>query len=107
MEENHTRQALDELADLFLTGPAAAPVQQQEAPDTDANADPAPRSATAATATGAMAGGGAAADLLDGPEPIRLAPKLPPAAPAARRDRRAPSRPELRLHRDEPGDDAP
>lgn len=104
MEEHPTRQALDELADLFLTGleggPAASP-----SPATP-SAKPLPPSATAPLTD--------KNDALDGPASIRLeSSKTPPAsaAPAAAANSPAPAapseRPHLRLHRDDAATDAP
>ncbi|MEX0654562.1 MAG: hypothetical protein WD151_10620 [Phycisphaeraceae bacterium] len=100
MEEHRTRRALDELADLFLTGPAGgAPRPATEPTDAPQSADEgddvAPATPTAADADHAndaprhdppTDGNASTTDLdplngfdLDGPAPIRLPPKTGPS----------------------------
>jgi hypothetical protein len=65
MDDTRTQQALDELADLFLTGQGPVAETQSQAPSGPASPPP-----------GAVPGAGAKGDELDGPAPIRLRPKL-------------------------------
>ena len=109
MEEQHTRQALDEIAELFLTAPGGAAAPRRDATTRDdvaaesttgqgdANASapgPAPAAATSTSDPASHADD----DPLAGPEPMRLAPKLPPAAP---RLASGEAEPRLRLHREQ------
>lgn len=69
MQDDRTQDALDALADLFLTGlgpQQPEPVAAAPAANGKRAARPSPRRKTAAD------------DLLDGPAPIRLSPKLKP-----------------------------
>ncbi|MCX5662397.1 MAG: hypothetical protein NTW19_22180 [Planctomycetota bacterium] len=81
MEDPRTRAALDNLADLFLTGTAPVGVGAAAAA---ASANP-PSGNPPAPGAGAGAGGAEKtdrSDALDGPRPIRLAPKLRPNPPS-------------------------
>lgn len=115
LDSERTQNALDALADLFLTGldAGATAVRAEPAPAAEPVVAPDPAPRRAAT--------------LDGPAPIRLAPKLPrgeaasstTGAPAAGASdtldleieesiETPPDKPFLRLRRDaEPDDDAP
>ncbi|MFA9478419.1 hypothetical protein ACERK3_08930 [Phycisphaerales bacterium AB-hyl4] len=126
MEENRTRRALDELADLFLTGPTGGPPSPVEA-DEPADADQAdadrdtPASATKAARHPRDAETVLAEFDLEGPAPIRLPPKTGPVAPRPSPYRRpaddrpeprasrasSPAAPSLRLHRDDVGSAGP
>lgn len=113
-EDNNTRQALDELADLFLTGTSAQSRSQNGSRSTNEQ----PRDASAATQSSQTSQSPQAAapksaavfdeDSLGGPAPIRLSPK--PSRPALGPATHTRSRgadvdtPPLRLHRDEPDD---
>lgn len=76
MDDTRTQEALDELADLFLTG---------NGPVVKASNDSAVASGETSGSASEGASGGASGgkDLLEGPAPIRLAPKLtgPPRVP--------------------------